>query len=65
LQNGVKAFLKKKTFDVQFVPGQGQDQKSQHKLFCPETSRDKITFPKKTKKQEKDIVKQEKHVLKQ
>jgi hypothetical protein len=28
-------------------------------------SQDKITFPKKTKKQEKDVLKQEKYVLKQ
>jgi hypothetical protein len=30
-----------------FVPGQGQEQKSQDKLFCPVTSRVKITFSKK------------------
>ena len=40
------------------VPGQEQEQKFRDKLFCPGTSRDKITFPKKTKKQEKDVLKQ-------
>ena len=55
-----------------FVPGQndflvtlslclqGQEQKSRDKLLCPGTSRDKITFPKKPQKQEKDVLKQEK-----
>jgi hypothetical protein len=47
------------------VPGQGQEQKSRDKLLCTGTSRDKITFPKKTKKQEKDVLKKEKDVLKQ
>ena len=48
-----------------FVPGQGQEQKSRNKLPCPGTSRDNITYPKKTKKQEKEVLKQEKEVLKQ
>ena len=55
-----------------FVPGQGQEQKSRDKLLCPGMSRDKITFPKETPKQEKDVLKQkrtfyktEKDVLKQ
>ena len=38
---------------------------SRDKLLCPGTSRDKITFPKEHKKQEKDVVKQKKDVLKQ
>ena len=42
-----------------FVPGQGQEQMSRDKHLCPGTSRDKITFPKEHKKQEKDIPKQE------
>ena len=41
-----------------FIPGQGQLQKSRDKLLCPETSHDKINFPKETKKQEKDVLKQ-------
>jgi hypothetical protein len=41
-----------------FVPGQGQEQKSWDKLLYPGTSRDKITFPKETKKQEKDLLRQ-------
>ena len=48
-----------------FVPGQEQEQKSRDKLLCPGTSRDKITFPKKDKKQEKEVLKQEKDVLNQ
>jgi hypothetical protein len=36
---------------------------SRDKPPCPGTSRDKITFLKKHKKQEKDILKQEKGVL--
>ena len=43
-----------------FVPGQGQEQMSQDKHLCPGTSRDKITSPKEHKKQEKDVLKQEK-----
>ena len=42
-----------------FVPGQGQEQMSRDKHLCPGTSRDKITFPKEHKKQEKDVPKQE------
>jgi hypothetical protein len=48
-----------------FVPRQGQQQKSRDKLLCPGTSRDKITFTKEHKKQEKDVPKQEKEVPKQ
>jgi hypothetical protein len=48
-----------------FVPGQGQEQKSRDKTLCPGTSRDKITYPKEHKKQEKDVPKQEKDVPKQ
>ena len=48
-----------------FVPGQGQEQKSQDKGLCPETSRDKITFPEEHKKQEQDVPKQEKDIPKQ
>ena len=48
-----------------FVPGQGQEQMSRDKFLCPGTSRDKITFPKEHKKQEKDVPKQEKDVPKQ
>ena len=50
---------------VSLFPGQGQEQKSRDKLFCPGTSRDKITFLKKPKKQEKVVVKQEKDIPKQ
>ena len=42
-----------------FVPGQGQEQMSQDKLLCPGTSQDKITFSKETKKQDKDVLRQE------
>jgi hypothetical protein len=46
--------------------------KATHNIFCtnssvpvrPETSRDKFTFTKETKKQKKDILKQETDVLK-
>jgi hypothetical protein len=38
---------------------------SRDKFLCPGTSRDKITFPKEHKKQEKDVPKQEKDDLKQ
>ena len=42
-----------------FVPGQGQEQMSRDKHLCPRMSRNKITFPKEHKKQEKDVPKQE------
>ena len=54
-----------KKFSCPFVPGQGQEQKSRDKLLCPGMSRDKITFTKKPKRQEKNVLKQKKNVLKQ
>ena len=48
-----------KKISCPFVPGQGQEQMSRDKHLCPGTSRDKITFPKEHKKQEKDVPKQE------
>ena len=48
-----------------FVSGQGQEQLSWDKPLCPGTSWDKITFLKKTKTRKKDVLKQEKDVLKQ
>ena len=44
-----------------FVPGQGQEQMSRDKLLCPVPGQNNL--PKRTKKQEKDVPKQEKDVL--
>ena len=45
--------------------GKNHRQKSRDKLLCPGTSRNKITYPKNPKKQEKDVLKQRKDALKQ
>ena len=62
--DGTSCYPRTKIFPGPTVPGQEKEQKSEDKLFCPWTKTISKKTGKRHSKKRKDILKQEKYILK-